>query len=235
MTKGEQMRTSKMQNTKPNDRQSTSGFSLLELLIVVAITAVMTAVAIPQMIAQRRLTRSTAVTRQIATQIRYARQLSMSQRDAITFQYDDTNKQIKIIDHNNNQPTNVACNLTGTAVLTAVNYPMTACAVVATTIPLATDGLISSELSYGIPTTPVLPTAALGDGISKTNLIGANLNITFQPDGRVLDSSGNPANTAMYIYNTVQPQATASAISIVGGSGRVKIWRYSSSANVYAE
>lgn len=227
------MRASKMRKTKPNDWQSTGGFSLLELLMVLTIAAILTAVAIPQMVAQRRLTRSTAVTRQIATQIRYARQLSMSQRDAITFQYDDANKRIRIIDHQNVQPG--ACNMLGTAVIGAAGYPMTACAVVTATIPLTQEGLNSTELTYGIPTSPALPLAALGDGIVKTNLTNSAINITFQADGRVLDGNGNPANAAMYIYNNVAPAGTASAISVIGASGRVKIWRYSSSANVYAE
>ena len=224
-----------MQKTNFADEHASRGFSLIELVIVVAIAGILTAIALPQLAAQRRLTRSIGISRQIATQMRYARQLAMSERNAITFQYDDTTKQIKIIDHNNNQPANGACNLSGTAVLTATGYPMTACAVAAVTIPLAEGGLTTAEISYGIPTTPSLPTAALGDGISKTNLTGTNLNITFQPDGRVLDSTGNPANTAMYFYNNVVPAGTASAISVIGASGRAKIWRYSSSANAYAE
>jgi hypothetical protein len=40
---------------------------------------------------------------------------------------------------------------------------------------------------------------------------------------------------AMFIYNSNAPQATASAISVMGASGRVKIWRYDQSANLYAE
>ena len=54
------------------------------------------------MISQRRLLRSTAVAREIMTQMRYARQLAMSERQSVTFRYDDTTKQITIINHHNN-------------------------------------------------------------------------------------------------------------------------------------
>lgn len=231
------MQAGKIHKTSPDDGRSTHGFTLVELLIVVGIGVVMTAIAVPQLIVQRRLTRSVAATRQIATQMRYARQLSMSLRNAVTFQYNDTTKQIKIIDHNNNQPGNVSCNLTGTAVMAASGFPMTACATVNQTISLASDGLPTSELSYGIPTTPALPTGQLGDGISKTSLSGTpgTITITFQNDGRVLDANLSPVNTAMYIYNNIAPAGTASAISVIGASGRVKIWRYSTGANAYVE
>src|SRR5882762_5568032 len=87
--------------------RSAAGFSVVELATVMTIAGILTAIAVPQMISQRRLTRATAVTREIMTQMRYARQLTMSQsgatptgalrRVAYTFQYNDTAKEIRII------------------------------------------------------------------------------------------------------------------------------------------
>jgi Tfp pilus assembly protein FimT len=223
-------------NTKTN-LQASEGFSAVELLIVVVLVGITTALAIPQLVSQRRLMRSVGASKQIAAQMRYARQQAMSQRQAITFQYDDTVKQIKIIDSN---VTGIGADgIYGTAddAVNLAGYPNSAGSSVATTVPLASAGLASSELNYGIPTSPALPTTALGDGVTKTDISGTGnkLNITFQPDGSVRDSSGNYVNFALYIYNNSMPSATASAISVLGATGRVKIWRYDPSANKYQE
>ena len=93
--------------------------------------------------------------------------------------------------------------------------------------------MLSAEITYGIPAG--LPVGALADGISMTALFNNQINITFQPDGSVIDGAGNPVGRAMFIYNNRAARGTASAISVIGASGRVKIWRYDAGANVYAE
>lgn len=201
-----------------------TGHSLIELLIVVALIGVVTSLALPQLLVQRRLSRSVAVTREIMTGLRHARQLAMSQRQAFTFQYNDTTKQISIIDHNSNL---------GAAMLLDPSYPNTAASQIVSTTPLAAETSLSSEITYGIP--GGLPVGALADGISMTALFNSQINITFQPDGSVIDGAGNPLGRAMFIYNNRAAQGTASAISVIGASGRVKIWRYDAVANVYAE
>ena len=197
----------------------------MELVIVVAIMGILTAIAVPQMIAQRRLTRSSAVTREIMTQMRYARQLAMAQRQAITFQYDTATQVINVIDHNNvDTPANPA---SGIAVVGDAAYPNTAGSTVIATVALTQGGLRSGEILWGIPTgLPGAPTTA--DGLTVPNIATASnkLNITFQRDGSVVDLTGNPVDQALFIYNTFIPGATAAAISVRGSSGRVKIWRY---------
>ena len=187
---------------------------------------VLSALAIPQIIAERRLTRSIGVTREILSQLRYARQLAMSQRQEITFQFDNATKRILVIDHNVN---------VGPLLFTdpAYSYPNNAGRDVVSTVPLATGGLDSAEIAVGIPSGA--PSVPLGDGISMTPLVNNKLNITFQPDGSVIDINGNPTGTALFLYNTRAARDTASAISIVGASGRVKIWRYDRIANAYLE
>ena len=112
------------------------------------------------------------------------------------------------------------------------SYPNTAGSVVVSSTPLA-EAEISSEINYGIPAG--LPTSALSDGIAMTPLFNNRFTVTFQPDGSVIDAAGDPQGRAMFIFNTRVASATASAISIMGASGRVKLWRYNAGANLYAE
>ncbi|HSS20261.1 MAG TPA: type II secretion system protein [Pyrinomonadaceae bacterium] len=207
----------------PNGISSTAGYSLIETLIVFALIGVLTSIALPQIIVQRRLTRSVGIPREIMTQLREARQLAMSQRQAFTFRYDNTAKQISVIDHNSNP---------GGSLLSDPAFPTTAGSKVILSVPLA-ESSVSADMAYGIPTG--LPAAALGDGIALTPLNNQAFTVTFQPDGSVIKSNGDPDDRAFFIYNARAPQATASAISIVGASGRVKLWRYDKVANVYAE
>jgi type II secretory pathway pseudopilin PulG len=205
--------------------RSNSGFSLIQLMLVLVIMGILTAVAIPQMIVQRRLTRSIGVTRELMTQMRLARQLAMAQRQAITFQYDTTNEVINIIDHNNvDTPANPTSGLT---VLTAGGYPSTAGSTVLATVSLRQGGLSAGEMSWGIPASlPGSPTTADGLAVPNISTASNKLNITFQRDGSVVDATGNPTDTVLFIYNNKAAKATASAISVRGASGRAKIWRY---------
>jgi prepilin-type N-terminal cleavage/methylation domain-containing protein len=233
------MMKSRIRNCK---RQQQRGISLVEVLMVLAVGSILTAIAVPQMIGQRRLIRSAGINRDIATNLRLARQYAMSQRGAsptgglqrvaYTFQYNNVTKEVRIIG-----PIPA-----GTAALIDGSYPNNAGSSVVQTVPLTQGGLPASEITYGIPSggalptgAPVIPVGALGDGVSMTALSSNVVNITFQPDGSVIDSSNAYLNRALYLYNNKAAQDTASAISVLGASGRVKVWRYGSNANAYAE
>lgn len=203
---------------------SSSGRSLVETLAVVAVAAILTAIAVPQMISARRLTRSNALPREIAAQLRYARQQAMSQRQAFTFQYDNAAKTITIFDHQ----------ASGATILSTTGYPNTAGTVTVLSIPVsAGGGLPTAEVSFGVPTG--ITATTLGDNTTPTSLVSNKLTVTFQPDGTVVDANGNTTNRTLFFYNNVVPNQTACAISVLGAAGRIKVWRYSASANQYAE
>src|SRR5215510_2909393 len=101
----------------------------------------------------------------------------MTQRQAVTFQYNNSTKTVRIFDHNNNNNANAGCNMTGVAVLSAPGYPNNVCTTIVTTVPLATGGN-ASELTYGIPSG--ITNTTLDDGDTLTALSGSGVvNITF--------------------------------------------------------
>jgi hypothetical protein len=123
--------------------------------------------------------------------------------------------------------------MTGVQVLSAAGYPNTVCTTLLTTVPLATANF-ATELTYGIPSG--ISNTTLDDGNTLTALSGTGVvNITFQADGTVVDNSGTFRSASLFFYNNQVPTQTASAISILGAAGRIKVWRYSTSASKFAE
>jgi prepilin-type N-terminal cleavage/methylation domain-containing protein len=191
--------------------QKQKGFSLPELIIVLLVAAIILVLALPQIISSRRLFRFSGFQRQVATSLREARQEAMSQRKPITFRYDNSDK--KVITYGGDfgafgDVKNVVVSLAGSGVETA-------------------------DVKYGRP--GGVPTSALSDTTNLTNLSSNAVEITFQPDGSVLDASSNPQNLALYFYHDKYRLDTAFAVSVLGAGGRIKVWRYSRGVNSYVE
>jgi prepilin-type N-terminal cleavage/methylation domain-containing protein len=187
------------------------GFSLPELLVVLLVIAIILVLALPQIISSRRLFRFSGFQRQIATSLREARQEAISQRKPVTFRYDNNDKSL----------------VTYGGEFGALGDPKNVF------VPLSGSGVESGDVKYGRPTG--VPTSALGDTTNLTNLSSNAIEITFQPDGSVLDASSNPQNLAMYFYHDKYRLDTAFAVSVLGAGGRIKVWRYSRGVNSYVE
>lgn len=201
--------------------RGSSGFSMIELVIAITLMVAVLAIAVPSFKSSQRVSRANGMIRELATELRLVRQDAMAQLRAVTLQYDDQNKQIVVIRHTTS----------GVAVLTNGGYPNNG--TIVRTISLNSDGLTGSDIIYGRPSG--VSSAALTDNSNLTALTNGRVNITFQPDGSVINAAGNPVDNALFIYNTRASMDTAAAISVLGAAGRVKVWRYSSSANKYLE
>ncbi len=216
----------------PCRHHSAKGFTIVELVVVLAIIITVSAISAQQLAGARRIMRSAAVARTVVSALRDARQMAISQRRAITFQYDDANKQINIINHGADAN---GVGISGLGVLTATNYPNTTSSSVERTYPLVSSGLPASDIKYGLPSLAPNGATTLDDKTTLTALTNNRLNITFQPDGTVVNNAGVSQDAALFIYNGVKPLNTAMAISVLGGTGRIKLWRYSSGASKYVE
>ena len=187
------------------------GFSLPELIIVLLVIAILVVLTLPQMISSRRAFSFSGMKRQAATTLNAARQEAMSQRKPITFHYSNTDK--KIVVHGGKfgvlgDAKNQSFELSG-------------------------SGLAAGDIIYGRPNGAT--TAALADTSNLTALVADAVNITFQPDGSVVDAADNPQNNALFFYIRIYPNDMAFAISVLSAGGRVKIWRYNQNTNSYVE
>lgn len=187
------------------------GFSMPELLVVLLVIAILVVLALPQIISSRRLFRFSGLQRQISASLIEARQEAMSQRRPITLLYDDKDKQL------------VTYGGSFGVFGDASNK----------TIELSGAGVSLDEIKYGRP--GGVPKSALGDTTNMTALAKKKVEITFQPDGSVLDASNNPQNNALFFYHSIYKKDGAFAVSVLGAGGRVKVWRYSKGVNAYVE
>ena len=191
--------------------QRQNGFSLPELVIVLLVAAIILVLALPQIISSRRLFRFAGLQRQVAASLRDARQEAMSQRKPVTFRYQHNKKQIIIYGGSfgaYGDQKNIVHEMTD-------------------------SGLDQNDVKYGRP--GGVSTAALGDGTNLTAVSNNMVEITFQPDGSVVDASNNPQNKALFFYHDKHRKETAFAISVLGAGGRAKLWRYSTGVNMYVE
>ena len=199
-----------MKNLTAHKKQE-KGFSLPELVIVLLVLSILVVLALPQVLSSRRLFRFTGMQRQVASALTDARQEAMSQRTPITFRYDNQNKEVIIYGGG-----------FGTIGDTKNRK-----------VQLTDSGLEQNDIVYGRP--GGVSVAALSDGSNLTALSTKVVDVTFQPDGSVIDAANNPVSGALFFYHKKYPKDMAFAVSVLGAGGRVKIWRYSKGVNAYVE
>jgi prepilin-type N-terminal cleavage/methylation domain-containing protein len=216
--------------------ENSRGFSLLELFLVLMIMGIITAFALPQLIKSSRLIGAAGIPREILTYMRFARQEAISQEVVVTCRYDDVTKTITIINHKErgityDPATDTMVKLPGNAAASANEVPD----VVVEQIPLARQGVTIKDITYGrVDGQP--DTTPLTDGtLMLTMPASKQINITFQTDGSVVNSLNSPLNRTLFLYSTSVKKASGFAISVLGTTGRVKLWRYDSNADKYAE
>ncbi|NNE99762.1 MAG: prepilin-type N-terminal cleavage/methylation domain-containing protein [Pyrinomonadaceae bacterium] len=201
----------KIKNCFDSGRSGRKGFSIVELVIVLLLISIVAVFALPQIIASRRMLSYWGMQRETVAIIVQTRQEAMSQRRPITVRYDDANKRIVVYGGNYGAlgaATNLIQEMSG-------------------------GGLDAGDIMYGRP--GGASTAALDDGTNITNLTLGAVEITFQGDGSVRDASDNPEDNAIFFYHNIYGIEAAFAVSVLGSSGRTKLWRCNPGTGYYVE
>jgi Tfp pilus assembly protein FimT len=172
------------------------GFSTIELLIVVLIMMTVGGMAIIQLSPTLQQQQSNAAMIQIASELRQARELAMTER-----------RNIQISFPTNNQIT-----------LTRMNLP--AGQAVLGTIPIQAPAVFM--LTPGAPDTP----DGFGNkgAVEFGGLVGGPPTMLFQSDGTFVDTNGNLMNGTVFIGIPNVP-TSGRAVTVVGATGRIRMYK----------
>lgn len=196
-----------------------SGFSLLEIFIVVAIVVVLAAISLPNLYNTRRLYQSEDQSFMIMDALRETSQLAMMRRRTFRLEIDLTDNAILIIDENNAAPDTLVKRL-----------PLLSTNDIRVDIP--PDGVSRPNPPdyYDIYFAP----DSLGHYRNGQQVIGNTVwAARFRRDGSVVTPGGSPLSSTIFIW---PPQSQGSdqaralsevrAITMFGGSGAVRYWKY---------
>lgn len=197
------------------------GFSLLEIIIVLVITSILTAMSLPYIYNYKRLYKSEDQSLVIMDLMREASQLALTRRRLIRFEIDRTANQILIIDGNEPGP--------------ADDREIKA-------IPMEPAGEIRmDQIPIGV-TRPNPPNyndvAFVADTIGhlrgNTTIVGNTVwQIGFLLDGSVVNMANIPVSATLYVWAPITPGSPnprntreVRAITMFGGSGAVRYWKH---------
>ncbi len=201
------------------------GFSALELLIVVAIILVLSAISIPFFYNYTRLYKSEDEALKLMDNMREASQLALAKRRTFRLEIDLTDNALLIIDEK------------GSAADTLVK-----------SIPLENTLEVRMDKIPNGVTKPIPPNFAdavfaddaLGHMRGTSSVINHKVwAARFNSDGSVVNASNLPLNINLYVWppdaagsNTPRNKIEVRSLSIFGGTGAVRYWKHNGTSFV---
>jgi prepilin-type N-terminal cleavage/methylation domain-containing protein len=198
-----------------------SGFSLIELIIVVVIVAILSAISIPYIYNYTKLYKSEDQALKVMDLMREANQLALTRRRTMRLEIDLTANRILIIDEG-----------LGAAPDTEIK-----------SIPLEPVSEIRMDaIPTGInkPNPPnydnaIFAVDAIGHRSGGATVVGNTVwAARFQSDGSIFNANNVPINANLYVWSPLTPGNAAArsneevrAITVFGGSGAVRYWKHS--------
>jgi Tfp pilus assembly protein FimT len=182
--------------TDPDRKKRMRGFSMIEALIVIAVTLIVATMAVTELQPLVQEQRANAGLDQTVGQLRTARELAISSRRDI---------EVAFIGNNQIQLTREEVPA-GTTVLST----------------LTLEGTVGFLIFPGVPDTP----DAFGNAfaVDFANLNGGPPLMKFQSDGTFVDGNGNPINGTVFLGVT-NIQTSARAVTVFGGTGKVRPYK----------
>ena len=201
-------------------RQAQRGFSLIELIMVIAIVLIITAGALIQFTPVLKSARAENALQTTLGQVRNARGLAIDQRRKyrLSFLASRTIQLDQVV-------VDPATNIQSFLFVSTIDLPVDTEFIAITGIPTSGSGTTPDSL----PTTGAAIDFDLDFG-------GGGTQIFFQPDGRALDAAGRLNNGVVYVARSGELMSSR-AVSILGATGRVKGWHLTQSgaAKVWTE
>lgn len=196
------------------ESRSEKGFTLIEMMIVVALIGILLAIGVPSIMSQRPLWRTNGAARELLTNMRLTQSKSIRAGDPFSISFDGPGRTYTIFrDDGENGGTKGNGIQDGDEV----------------TIKTVT---LYTQVKFGVIGSPdALKGGAIEtDGINFTSKGGgAPKSMTFHPDGSVRKPDGTAEDGTAYFYPDTTPQLAAwqRAVEVVGNTGRVKVYSWS--------
>ena len=187
-------------------RADETGFSMIELLMVVAVGATLTGMTVISADSAARIFKGNAGMAQVMSQLRIARELSVNQR---------RNMAVEFIEPNEIRITRFELTGNGNNAKTLLNQ-------------VFLEGNVQFTLFSGVPDTP--------DGFGNSEAVyfaGVKKDMGFAPDGMLVYLSNpilnGPVSGTVFLGIPNQPM-TARAVTVFGGTGRVRGYSWNGTA-----
>lgn len=198
------------------------GFSVIELLVVVAIIFVLTAISLPYLSSHKSLYKSEDQSLRIMDLMSEAGQLAMTRRRTFRFEIDLTDNAAKIIDERGSDPDELVKSI-----------PLE---------PAFEVRMDAKPTGVADPDPPGYNNAEfvvdnIGHERNGTTVTGHTVwAARFRSDGSVVNAANIPTSANIYLWppvtsgsDTARNLTEIRAITIFGGSGAVRYWKYSGS------
>ncbi len=213
-----------MKSRHPQTSKTDSGFSAVELIIVVALIAILSAMSLPYIFNYKKAYKSEDQALKVIDLMRETGQLALTRRRPYRFEIDLTDNAVLIIDESHT--------------VAGVVIPDTQIK----KIPMELPKDVRMDIIPAGVTKPNPPNYtdfafavdAKGHLVGSTTITGHTVWVArFASDGSVLNNANIPINANIYIWppisygsTTPRNKAEVKAITMFGGSGAIRYWKH---------